>query len=244
MRATERLTATRRGPGGIAIPTFVILLLGVDFALAIAFAGHFLLGNPSTTLRHFLDLDGEADVSSWYSSVQWFCVGLVFWVFAERNVTRARFRSWLLVLLPVIFFAFSLDEVAGIHEFLGKESDRVLTGGTRDATLLPTTGLWFLVIGIPFIILFAALVASLRPSLTRSTCAAKLLVVGMCLFLLAAVGVEALSNFVTPESFAGMLQITVEESAEMIAATLVLWSGYELIRDPARPSSDTESQSS
>jgi hypothetical protein len=234
MRASERLTATRRGPAGIAIPTFIIILLAIDLALAIAYAGHFVLGNPSTTLRHFLDLDGEEDLSTWYSSVQWFCVGAVFWVFAERNVVRVHIRSWLLVLLPVIFLTFSLDEVAGIHEFLGHESDALFPSGRRDASPFSTTGLWFLAIGIPFVILFAALIVSLRPLLARSRRAAKLLLVGMSLFLLAAVGVEALSNFVTPGSFAGMIQVVVEELTEMVAATLVMWSGYELLRDPAR----------
>ncbi len=226
---------------GIGIPTFVIILLGVDLALVIAYAGHFLLGRPSVTLRDFLDLDGEANLPTWYSSLQWFCTGSLFWVFAERNVMRVHIRSWLLVVVPVIFWTFSLDEVAEIHEFLGKLSDVLFPSGTRDATLLSITGLWFLAIGIPFAILFAALVTSLRPLLARSMRASKLLVVGMCVFLLAAVGIEALSNFFTPGSFAGMLQVAVEELTEMVGATLVLWSGYELIRDPARPLSDADS---
>jgi hypothetical protein len=234
MRSSERLTATWRGPAGHAIPAFVVVLLGVDLAFAIAFAGYFMLGQPFRTLIPFIDLDGEANLPTWYASIQWFCVGSVFWVFADRNVVRDRIRSWPLVLLPVIFVAFSLDEVAAIHEFLGVLSDHLLPTGSRYATLLSSTGLFFLVVGIPFAILFAALVVSLRPLLVRSARGARLLVVGMSLFLFAAVGIDALSNFVTPGTFEGMLQVTVEELTEMVAATLVLWSGYELIRDPGR----------
>lgn len=233
MRGPERLTSIWKGPSGRSIPGFVVVLLGLDLALGLIYLAYYLLGRPFEPLANFIDLDGEANLPTWYSSIQWFCVAAVLWVFAERHFVRAQIRSWLLLLLPAIYLAFSLDEVATIHEWLGLLSDALLPNGTREGTLLSSTGLFFLVIGLPFGILFAGLVVALRPHLARSRRAFVLLVTGMVLFLTAAVGVDALSNFVTEGSFLGTLQVEIEELTEMIAATIVLWGGYELIRNSA-----------
>ena len=85
---------------------------------------------------------------------------------------------------------------------------------------------------MPFAILFAGLIGALRPYLARFPRAFGLLVAGMVVTLTGAVGVDALSNFVREGSLPGAVLLTLEELAEMIGATIVLWGGYELIRDP------------
>ena len=57
------------------------------------------------------------------------------------------------------------------------------------------------------------------------------LVGGMALFLFAAVGLDALSNFTTDGTLAATIQVLTEEVTEMVAATIVLWGAYELATD-------------
>jgi hypothetical protein len=153
------------------------------------------------------------------------------WLFAAATVRGAGIGSWVVYLLPAGFLAFSLDEIAQVHEAFGVILDGVLLGGTRASTSLATTGIWFVVIGIPFVLATVVAFIALLPYLRRSPGAARKLVTGMAVFLTAAVGIEALANLVTPGSFIAGLQILVEEVLELIAATTVLWGSYELAQD-------------
>lgn len=221
------LTKTRR----LAIPRFVVVLITVDLALGALYLADFMLGQPFKPFAKLIDLDGETNLPTWYSSIQWFCVAFVLWLFAERHIDRGRVRSWFLLALPLVFLLFSLDEVAQIHERLGDLSDTVLPNGTREGTLVSSTGLFFLFVGVPFVLVFIGLIAAIRPFLVRYPGAFLKLAVGMIVFLVAAVGLDALSNFVVEGSLAGTIQVLTEEVSEMIGATIVLWGAYELIAD-------------
>lgn len=210
-------------------PRLVIGLLIADVGLTLIYLVDYLLGRPFEPFSQFVDLDGEANLPTWYASVQWFCAAAAYWVFARQNVTWRPRRSWLLVLLPAIFLAFSLDEVAGIHEFVGYLSDALLPNGERDATLVSQTGLFFLIVGIPFGMLFAGIAWALLPFLSRIPAGRNRLLAGMAAMLIAATGIEALSNLFAPGSGLATIEIAVEEMTEMVGATVVLWGGLTLI---------------
>jgi hypothetical protein len=233
MRAPERLIGAWKGPSGIVIPRFVVILLGVDLALALGYLAYYLLGRPFDPLARFIDLDGEANLPTWYASIQWFCVSAALWVFAERQFVRPQIRSWLLFLLPAVFLAFSLDEVAGIHEWLGGHSDAVMPNGTRADSPFSKTGVYFIVIGVPFVILLVGLIAAVGPYLARFPRAFALFSVGMATFVTGAIALDVLSNYVTADSLPGVAQVTIEELTEMIGATVVLWGACELVRGDA-----------
>jgi len=213
----------------VSTPRFIVGLLALDLALTVVYLANYALGQPFGPFSRFVDLDGEANLPTWFSSVQWFGVAVVFWFVATRNVTRRPDRSWLLLGLPAIFVAFSLDEVATIHEYVGYVTDALLPNGERDLSLVSQTGLFFLLFGVPFAILFAAFVAAILPFLARFPRARNHFVVGMAAMLIAAIGIEALSNFLVPGSPAAMAEIAVEELTEMIGSTIVLWAGFELL---------------
>ena len=209
-------------------PRWVVGLIAIDVGLTLLYLIDYALGRPFAPLSHFIDLDGEANLPTWWSSIQWFCVAAAFWVFAIRNVERRPSRSWLLLVLPAIFLAFSLDEVATIHEYVGYMSDVLLPNGERDTSLVSHTGLFFILFGVPFAILFAGLVTAILPFLARLPRARDRLVAGMALMLIASIGIEALSNLLVPGSPAATLQIAVEEMSEMIGSTFVLWGSVAL----------------
>jgi hypothetical protein len=214
----------------MGIPRVVAFLFGLDLGLALVYFANYLLGRPVDPLTTFIDLDGEANLPTWYASIQWFGVSAALWVFAERQFVRSQIRSWLLVLLPAVFLAFSLDEVAGVHEWVGGRSDALLPSGTRAASPFATTGIYFIVIGAPFVILFAGLIIAIRPYLGRFPRAFALLAAGMGVFMTGAIAFDVVSNFVTRDSLPGVVQITVEELTEMVGATVVLWGAFELLR--------------
>lgn len=212
----------------MTMPRWVVGLIGLDVGLTLLYVVDYALGRPFDHFSGFIDVGGEANLPTWWSSIQWFCVAAAFWVFAIRNVERRPSRSWLLLILPAIFLAFSLDEVATIHEYIGYMSDALLPHGERDATLVSQTGLFFVLFGVPFAILFAGLVTAILPFLARYPGARNRLLAGMALMLFAAIGIEALSNLVVPGSPAATLEIAVEELSEMIGSTFVLWGSVGL----------------
>ena len=140
------------------MPRWVVGLIAIDIGLTLLYLVDAALGRPFTSFSHFIDLDSEANLPTWYASIQWFCAAGASWVFAIRNVERRPSRSWLLFLLPAVFLAFSLDEIARFHEYVGYLSDVLLPNGAREASVVSKTGLFFVLFGVPFAVLFAGLV--------------------------------------------------------------------------------------
>src|SRR5215217_4938694 len=112
----------------VRIPTLILIFFMIDLALGIAYIFTYLVLRyladlPDTMMPVFLDLKREGNLPTWYSSIQWFCVATLLGIFAQRNFRLSESKSWLLVILPLVFLAFSLDESARIHEWLGNKSD-------------------------------------------------------------------------------------------------------------------------
>ena len=146
----------------LPVPPFILIFFAIDLALVIAHVLDYMAGNPSGILTKFLDLGREGNLPTWYSSVQWFTVAELLAVFAVRNFRLCRCKSWLLLMLPLIFLAFSLDEVAAVHERLGNKMNMILPGGSRQNSLFHITGIWMFVIGVPFITFFGLLIVMVK----------------------------------------------------------------------------------
>ena len=211
---------------------FVWVLFAIDVALGLAYLANYFAGQPWHTLTRIIDLDGEANLPTWWSSIQWFAVAALLFAFVLPRIKRGDVRSWALLLLPLVFLLFSMDEVVQIHESVGLHSDVLLPGGTRSDTVLPETGLFFLVVGVPFLLLFTGLIIIIRPYLHEPPGAFKKLVVGMVLMMTGAIGVDWLANFVVDGSTPAILLIYIEETLEMVGATIILWGSYELVANP------------
>ncbi len=210
-------------------PPLVLALLVCDLLLVLAYLVVTAAGGPSTLLTRLLDLNGEGNLPTWFSSMQWMCCAAAFGLFAVRNFSRSVRRSWALLLLPALFVLLSLDEVAQIHEALGRRSDALLDGGTRSSSAFPVTGIWMFVIGGPFVAVVVALGAWLWPYFADSPTALKRTGLGLVVMLCGAVGVETMSNFVAIGSALAVAQVATEEFLEMLGATLVLWGALDLL---------------
>lgn len=198
-----------------------------DAAIVLLYLTNVWAGSPYLFPTRLLDLDGEANLPAWYSSAKFLMLGLVLVLVAHGTPGRLRSRR---ALLPsLLAFALSLDEVAGIHEWIGVKSDALLLGGDRVASLLPVTGSWMLVLAP--VALAGAWIAfrALGPLLTVTPGARRLFLAGSAMLLAGALGAEVIANFVTPGTWHAALQVATEEGAELVGTTTLLWGSLELL---------------
>jgi hypothetical protein len=211
------------------IPQFVIILFAIDFLFCFLYLVNFLVGVPSFQITRLLDLNGERNLPSWYSSVQWFCAAFLFGIFAIRNFDWDSKRSWVLLLLPLVFLAFSIDEIAGIHEALGDKSDALLPTGNRKDTLFKNTGIWFALLGIPVLLFCLFVLSSMKIFLMGSLHVFRKMMIGIFIFFGGAIGMEILSNIPSSENLGYILQNILEEGMEMGGVTVLLWAAHDLL---------------
>lgn len=215
------------------IPLLIALLFAADLALAIIPVLDYEAGHPFQRLSNLFNLDTEGTVPTWYSSVQWFCAGAMFALFAVHAL-RTKMRGALsIAILALACIAFSMDEIAEIHERVGAAADALMSNGTRNGTALWSTGLWPFVVGIPVIAMLAmALRGTRHIFLARSPQALMLLIAGFIVMFTGALAIELLANLIdaaAPRGGAFLAQVVVEELMEMLGVTLIAWSASSLL---------------
>jgi hypothetical protein len=211
------------------MPPLILLFFLGDLALALLYLINWGLHQPFHKINLFLDLDGEANLPAWYSSMQLFLIAGLLAVFAYIRFNRKDKTSWRLVLLPIVFVVLSLDEAAKIHEWLGGKTDVFLPGESRKLTMFWSTGIWMFLFGIPFFLSMLGLIFSLKKYFTDNFAAFKKFLIGLLIFAGSAVGIEMLANFVSNESIGHVIEICFEELGEMLGETFILWAAYELL---------------
>jgi hypothetical protein len=211
------------------IPQIVLLLFVADLLLCFSYGLNFLIGEPFEQVTRLVKLDGEMNIPTWYSSMQWFCVAFLFGIFAIRNFDLSKRKSWVLLLLPLIFLVFSIDEVVCIHEWLGKKTDVLLPTCNRKDTFFRGTGIWFFVVGVPVFLGCLQVLWSMKKYFTRSLNLFRKMMIGTIIFFGGAIGVEVLSNIPGSHTFGSVLQNIFEEGTEMVGVTVLFWAAYDLL---------------
>lgn len=216
------------------MPVPVIALLVVDVVLiALPVIDH-AFGSPYNRLRHFLSLDDETTLQAWYSSIQWFVAGGLYgvlFIYAHRSQRRGMLAIGLFASMCI---AFSLDEIAWIHEWVGQKLDVFLPGGDRANTIFSRTGLWPLLIGLPVLgVLTAILLRARAIFFPFSPRAFRLLATGLVIMFTGALVIELMVNALErPVDYGGihLLQHASEEFLEMSGVTIIVWSGLEILQ--------------
>lgn len=207
-------------------PRLVDGLYLTDAIVVLAYLVNVRVGSPYLFPTHLLDLDGEANLPTWYASAKLLALGLLLALFALRS--QARPRSLFSLFPAILAIAMSLDEVAGIHEWVGRRSDVLLAGGDRTASFLPVTGIWMLVLAPVVLTAIGVAYRGLRQCLGAAPRARRLFIVGCVILLAGALGAEVVANFVVPGTWPAALQVALEEGAELVGATTMLWGALEL----------------
>ena len=212
------------------MPPLILFLFGADLAFGLLYLVNAGLHWPFPEIMPMLNLDGEANLPTWYSSMQLLIVAGLLALFALNRVKKKDRQSWSLLLWPLIFVFLAMDEIVGLHEWLGMVSDALLPGGSRRNTLLAYTGVWMFLLGIPFLLLMFTLLASLKKYLREQPAVSKKLLWGLIIFIGAACGIEIFSNFVSHTGKFYVLEVFSEELGEMLGETLLVWAAFELSR--------------
>jgi hypothetical protein len=214
------------------IPLLIAMLFAADLMLAIIPVLDFAIGRPFQLLSNVFNLGNEGTLPTWYSSMQWFCAGAMFVLFATHAL-RSRMRGALsIAVLALACSVFSVDEVAKIHELLGSVANALMDRPLREVGLW-ATGLWPFVVGIPAIVVLAITVRGTRHIfMARTSRALVLLIVGFAVMLTGAVVVELGANLLDatgPRDGSFLTQVVLEEFMEMVGATCVVWSASSLL---------------
>lgn len=192
-----------------------------------------LSGTNSFLLKKLSDIDAEASVGAWYSSMQFFCISVLSLVFCYHKI-RKNLKAFPLIALPALFMMMSIDEATQIHEFLGEKSDVLFESGTRKGTSFEHTGIWMFVIGLPFMGLFLLFAYSIKKHLSDKPFSLLKLIGGMIIMLTGALGFELVSNYFVGNKYM-FLVVVAEEGLEMVGATIMLWAIYDLAIDYILP---------
>ncbi|HAJ92664.1 MAG TPA: hypothetical protein DCO71_08655 [Gammaproteobacteria bacterium] len=202
------------------------LFVGVIF-LVVANIIDLVSGTPFWGITRFIYLGSDENVSAWYSSILLAVAGLIAyecWLYANKKNIQGSL-SFLLFAGLLVFM--SADEVARIHEIIGRYTADFFGISSRD---FATRASWVW-IGGPFVIaVFIGFMLLLRKMFSLVPGSMFYLLTGFSLIILGGVILESTINFLNHEELQWLwnIEIIVEESLEMIgtlfiAYALIVW---------------------
>jgi len=195
----------------VVVGLLVVASLGGQFSKRVL--GHDqLLG-----LVAFVDLDQEANLPTWYSSMTLLGAALLLMVIA-----RAKWRTWApyarhWAVLAAIFVGLSIDEAARIHELATLPVRKVLhPGGVLAFAWVIPAGAFVAVVGLAFLSFVRHL-----PAATR-----RLFVLAGGLYVGGALGFELVGGWISERwglaGLAYLAEATLEETAEMMGIVIFI----------------------
>ena len=221
-------------------PSWIRLFFAADFLLVIAFAVLVWFGIPERKFFQFFDLDEEANLPAWYSSMQLAFAGALVAVHARLRYHRDVARSYLLWLLSALLVFMSLDENAQIHEWVGIRISR-LFAGQEWGTFFVKTHSWSLFMAAPLVLFLFWLFLRMAKRLSLPPGTVGLFVIGFALLVGSAEGTEMVGEFLVGKGKWYRAEVCVEELGEMLGGTFILWAGWVLAADAVGPPTSNQS---
>lgn len=176
-----------------------------------------LFNKPSWQMDRFINVDGEANFSAWFSGMI-LAIASFFAYQCSLAADKDKGGPMMFQLLALGLLGMSCDEVAMIHENMGLFVNKhfVKLEGLRSewvALLAP-------------VVLFIIIVFSvkMRKYLSSSNKAKKFLIIGAFIYIFGSTGLETLLNFPKQEILEKFLKVEfiVEEFCEMTGVILVI----------------------
>ena len=169
-------------------------------------------------LVRLFDLDQEANVTTWYSTVLLLLAAVLLAVIARAaHTARAQFRlHW--ALLALILLVMSVDEASSIHELAIRPLRSALgvQAGVLYFTWVVPAGAAVLLVGIAYLRFVLHL-----PAATR-----RLFVIAGGVYVGGALGLELIGGYLAShhggEGLAYLAEVTIEETMEMSGAVLFI----------------------
>ncbi len=166
-------------------------------------------------------LDFERSIANWWASMQLALLGstLTLAAFVERRSGRAR-AAWTLMVGALAAIAFSIDEVATLHEEL--ES----LGNARNVIpeALGGSSGWVFVYALGALVIIGLTVPGIPSLLATHRSEALMIALGATIFFLGGAVVEPLGR-----ALPKYVEVVIEESSELIGVAVMIWATYRLI---------------
>lgn len=205
-------------------------LILVELLLVTGYVLNVLWGNPSWIVTRLVDLDDEGTIATWFSSMQLFIVGLLFF-FKSRHANAVELPSaTFFCILGLGFIFLSVDEAAAIHEKI----NIVL----KQAVLMPRFkgdhGIWIYVYVLLAGIFLSLTLRNFIALWKHSRRIAFIMAIGLLTFvtgavLLEIIGYQFLRNDMA--SWRYVTEVALEEFLEMLGISIVLYGVLLLLME-------------
>ncbi|OGO25642.1 MAG: hypothetical protein A2W33_09345 [Chloroflexi bacterium RBG_16_52_11] len=195
---------------------------GVMLLMAANIVDH-IAGKPLWGITRFIDLGSDTNVSAWYSSILLTVAGLISYecsVYAKRENVPG---SFLFLLFAGLLFFMSCDEVATIHEIVGKYLAEYFDISSKNfakhAPWVWVGGPVIITVFVVFLFLFKKLFSLVPRSMV-------FLSSGFALIILGGIVLESTINFLNHEELQWIwnLEVILEESLEMVGTLFISYS--------------------
>lgn len=198
--------------------------------IAIYLTGNFI-GHPTI----FFNLDGEANLPAWFSSMQFLLIGQIFYLKSQQPNPKNLPSHFFLILIAAGFIFLSVDEAAQVHE--------TLSGVLKRSTSMPRfkdgNGVWIL----PYVLIgsfaFYKLYSEVIVMFSRFRKESIIMASGMIMIAFGAVALEIISyQFLRSGSRENqfIIEVAFEEFFEMAGASLVLYGALLFLIKDAKDS--------
>lgn len=203
-------------------------LLAATISLTLALVPLYFLGiylNRTLNIQilfTLLNLDGENNLVSWYTSVLLFSSFLCLFALSRTTKNRKEKLAWLS--LSAIFLLLSIDEIAEMHHIAGHVLGLLMS---KQLFQVETLSYAWVIVGLPaVIIIFWIWKKALQHAMPRKAKYAALL--GLVCLIIAMLG-EILALFLSAKGIYGTsavttIEIIIEETFELFGIILFLYS--------------------
>ncbi len=168
-------------------------------------------------LSNRFDFDDEASVPTWFAQFIYLLIAVGASLAAYLQPDRRTRLIWSVIATVSLFF--SIDEIAGLHEFVLQTLHVIVYGDAKPSGL---DNAWLLV--APVIIAVTGLfIYTMARTIPRRTI--KFFSVAVVIFLIGAAGIDIVTSEVERETFLNQTFLSgIEESMELISLVIVIYA--------------------
>jgi hypothetical protein len=213
------------------------LFLFLAYLLIFVFAPHF----PWGPLDHWFDLDEDMSIPSWFASLQYVFVTLVFFFSARQVWPGAQISRRFLAIACAVMAFLGLDEAVGIHEQFSEAMKKLNLTGLKFLAFAGSHGLWISIYAVLGLLVFLLIYRDLLALWKYYRFETLGLVFGALLLGLGEAGLEVISYLFLRTSAAGPLynlEVAFEELFALAGMSLILVLALRLsakLQTPAKP---------
>lgn len=194
-------------------PKAVWYLATISLSMGIVYLLNDFLGRPVWLITLLFDMDRENTAQAWFTSFLLILCSLCAWDTAETQKKQLEKHIWRS--LATLFLFFSADEITMFHERLSQTLNH-LWPVQESAKVL-----WPVILSPLLLVLLGSLIWAGRKVLSLKNPAHQKMILGLGIFVSAAIGTEMSVHTAFYNSFQTALIFT-EETCEMLGVILIL----------------------